>query len=346
MKGNSRLFVRGLAMALLATMTLAGAASAQSILEKVRQRGFVSCGASQGVPGLSRPDEKGVWKGFDSDVCRAVAVAVFGDKDKARFVPLNAAQRLPALQTGEIDVLSRTTTWTYTRDLAVRFVATTIYDNDALLVRTSANVRTEKDLNGLTVCLQGGGSLTEQALDELEEEHPGVKMKRVYFDSTIQARDSYFAGRCDTYVTDGLAAWGQRASAAKNPEDHQVFYVGHSTEPNGVAIPRGDDRWFDIVRYAINVLVWAEDEGITSRNVDDVLKTTKKSEVKKVLGAEPGWGKIIGLDDKWAYNIVKQLGNYGEIWERNLGKDSPLKAERKLNNLYRNKGLLFPVPWN
>ncbi|KAB2848267.1 MAG: amino acid ABC transporter substrate-binding protein [Hyphomicrobiaceae bacterium] len=320
-------------------------ASAQSILEKVRQRGYVSCGASQGVPGLSRPDEKGVWRGFDSDVCRAVAVAVFGDKDKARFVPLNAAQRLPAIQTGEIDVLSRTTTMTFTRDMAVRFVALTIYDNDALLVHKKLNIKTAKDLNGLTVCLQGGGSLTEQALDEMEEENPGVKMKRVYFDSTIQARDSYFAGRCDSYVTDGLAAWGQRASAAKNPEDHQVFYVGHSTEPNGVAIPRGDDKWFDITRYAINVLIWAEDEGITSANVDEVLKTTKKSEVKRVLGGEPGWGKIIGLDDKWAYNIIKQLGNYGEIWDRNLGKNSRLQAERKLNKLYKNGGLMFPIPF-
>lgn len=321
-------------------------ASAQSILEKVRQRGFVSCGASQGVPGLSRPNERGEWLGFDSDVCRAVAVAVFGDRTKARFVPLNAAQRLPAIQTGEIDVLSRTTTWTFSRDMAVRFVATTIYDNDALLVRRSANVRTANDLNGLTVCLQGGGSLTEQAIDEMEEEHTGVKMRRVYFDSTIQARDAYFAGRCDTYVTDGLAAWGQRASTARNPEEHQVFYVGHSTEPNGLAIPRGDDKWFDIVRYAANVLIWAEDEGITQANVDELLRTTKKSEVKRVLGGEPGWGRIIGLDDKWAYNIIKQLGNYGEIWERNLGQGSPLKAERKFNRLYKNGGLMFPVPFN
>lgn len=328
-----------------ATVGIAADASAQSILEKVRQRGFVNCGASQGVPGLSRPDERGEWRGFDSDVCRAVAVAVFGDRTKARFVPLNAAQRLPAIQTGEIDVLSRTTTWTFSRDMAVRFVAVTIYDNDALLVRSNSNIRSANDLNGLTVCLQGGGSLTEQAIDEMEEEHPRVKMRRVYFDSTIQARDSYFAGRCDTYVTDGLAAWGQRANA-RNPEEHRVMYIGHSTEPNGLAVPRGDDKWFDIVRYAANVLVWAEDEGVTSANIDEVLRATKKSEVRRVLGGEPGWGRLIGLEDKWAYNIVKQLGNYGEIWERNLGMDSPLKAERKANRLYKNGGLMFPIPFN
>ena len=332
------------AIAVAALATGVPEAAAQSIVERVKQRGYVSCGASQGVPGLSRPDEKGVWRGFDSDICRAFAVALLGDKDKARFIPLNAAQRLPAIQTGEIDVLSRTTTLTFTRDMAVRFVAVTIYDNDAVLVRKALNVKSQKDLHGITVCLQGGGSLTEKALDELEEEH-NVKVRRVYFDSTIQARDTYFAGRCDSYVTDGLAAWGQRASATKNPDDHDVVYVGHSTEPNGVAVPRGDDKWFDIVRWSINVLVWAEDNGITQANVDDKLKKGS-SEVKRVLGAEPGWGKHMGVDDKWAYNIVKQLGNYGEMWERNIGKDSPLKAERKFNNLYRNGGLLFPYPWD
>jgi general L-amino acid transport system substrate-binding protein len=318
--------------------------AAQSIVERIKQRGYVSCGASQGVPGLSRPDENGVWRGFDSDICRAFAVALLGDKDKIRFMPLNAAQRLPAIQTGEIDVLSRTTTMTFTRDMAVRFVAITIYDNDAVLVRKALNVKSQKDLNGITVCLQGGGSLTEKALDELEEEH-AIKVRRVYFDSTLQARDTYFAGRCDSYVTDGLAAWGQRASSAKNPDEHDVVYVGHSTEPNGVAIPRGDDKWFDIVRWSINALVWAEDNGITQTNVDAKLKSAS-SEVRRVLGAEPGWGKHMGLDDKWAYNIVKQLGNYGELWERNIGKDSPLKAERKFNSLYRSGGLLFPYPWD
>ena len=318
--------------------------TAQSILDKIKQRGYVSCGASQGVPGLSRPDEKGVWLGFDADVCRAVAVAVFGDKEKARFVPLNAAQRLPALQTGEIDVLSRTTTWTFSRDMAVRFVATTLYDSDAVMIRKSANAKTSKDFDGLTICLQGGGSLVEAALDDAEADHK-IKMKRVYFDSTILARDSYFAGRCDGYVTDGLAAYGQRASAAKNPAEHDIIFIGHKAEPNAVAIPRGDDKWFDIVRYAINVLIWAEDAGVTKANVDDKAANGTK-EQKRVLGGEPGWGKVIGLEDKWAYNIVKQLGNYGDLWDTNLGKNSPLKAERKSNALYKNGGLHFAAPMN
>ena len=332
--------VAGLALALGFTAD----ASAQQILERIRQRGHVICGASQGVPGLSRPDERGVWRGFDSDVCRAFAIAVFGDRERIRYVPLNAAQRLPAIQTGEIDVLSRSTTWTYSRDLAVRFVGVTLYDNDAVLVHRSLGVTDKRGLQGLTVCLQGGGSLTEQALDEMEEED-GVRMRRVYFDSTIQARDAYFARRCDSYVTDGLAAWGQRASAAQNPDDHVVIYVGHSTEPNGVAIPRGDDRWFDITRWSINLLIWAEEQGITQANVDE-RRRTGSTEVRRVLGGEPGWGRLIGLDDAWAYNIIRQLGNYGEIWERNLGMESPLRVERRLNNLYTRGGLMFPLPFN
>lgn len=324
---------------------LPAVAAAQSIVDKVRQRGFVSCGASQGVPGLSRPDERGVWTGFDVETCRAVAVAVFGDREKARFVPLNAAQRLPALQTGEIDVLSRTTTWTYSRDLAVRFVTTNLFDNDAAMVRKSLGARTFKDLDGASVCLQGGGSLLEKALDEAEEVLK-IKVKRVYFDSTIQSRDSYFAGRCDAYMTDGLAAVGQRASAARNPDEHDIISSGLTLEGLGVAIPRGDERWFDIVRYAVNVLIWAEEKGITSKNIDEIAKAPASAELKRVLGLEPGWSRSLGLDDKWAYNIIKQIGNYAEVWDRNLGKDSPLKAERGRNRLFKDGGLHFPIPMN
>lgn len=321
------------------------AASAQSIVDKVKQRGFVSCGASQGVPGLSRPDERGAWTGFDVETCRAVAVAVFGDKEKARFVPLNAAQRLPAIQTGEIDVLSRTTTWTFSRDLAVRFVATNLFDSDAAMVRKSLGAKSFKDLDGASVCLQGGGSLLEKALDEAEETFK-IKVKRVYFDSTVQSRDSYFAGRCDAYMTDGLAAVGQRASAARNPDEHDIISSGLTLEGLGISIPRGDDRWFDIVRYAFNVLVWAEEKGITSKNVDEIAKTSGSAEVRKVLGLEAGWSRNLGLDDKWAYNIIKQIGNYAEVWDRNLGKDSPLKAERGRNRLFKDGGLHFPIPMN
>ena len=319
-------------------------AAAQTVVNKIKDRDYVVCSGSQGVPGLSRPDEQGVWRGFDTDICRAFAVAILGDREKIRFVPLNAAQRLPAVQTGEIDFLSRTSTITYTRDMAVRFVAITLYDNDGLLIRKAANITDKKQLDGLTVCLQGGGSLTEKAVLETEEEF-GIEMKKVYFDSTIQARDAYFAGRCDSYVTDGTAAAGQRATVAKNPAEHDIIVMGKGTEPNGVAIAYGDDQLFNIVRWTFNALLWAESKGITQANIDEKL-ASGDAEITRVLGQEPGFGKAIGLDDKWAYNVIKQVGNYAEIWDRNLGADSPLKVPRGMNALYRDGGVNFPFPWD
>ncbi len=327
-----------------ALMLGAGSANAQSIADKVRERGYVTCGASQGVPGLSRPDEQGVWTGFDVDNCRAVAAAFFGDSQKAQFVPLNAAQRIPAVQTGEVDVLSRTTTWTYTRDVAIRFVAINLVDGDAILLRKSLNVAKAADLAGLTICLQGGGSLVENALDKLEIENQ-IKVERVYFNSTILARDAYLGGRCDGYMSDGFAIAGQRAAVASNPDEHAIFYSSVTTEPLALAIPRGDDRWFDIVRYAFNAMVWAEDKGITSQNIDDIVASATDPETRKALGADAGIGEPLGLDDKWIYNVIKQVGNYGEVFSRNLGADSALKAERRLNALPRDGGILFPIPF-
>lgn len=330
----------------LAMWCLASAAQAQPqspALERIKTRGYVTCGASQGVPGLSRPDEKGYYRGFDSDICRAIAAAVLGDREKARYVPLNAGQRFLALQTGEIDVLPRTSTITYSRDMAVRFVQIYQYDGDAVLVRKKDNIKSGKDLNNKTVCLQGGGSLTENAILETEAEYK-IKTKKVYFDSTLQARDAYFAGRCDAYITDGTAAAGQRATVAKNPDEHIMFKVGHMAEPNGLVIARGDDKLFDIARWTLNALIWAEAAGITSANVEQ-RAASGSAEDKRVLGA-PGFGKVIGLDDKWVFNVIKQVGNYAEVWDRNLGKDSPLKVPRGLNALWRNGGLYHPFPWD
>lgn len=320
------------------------AAGGGGTLDKVKARGHLACSGSQGVPGLSRPDEKGIWRGFDSDICRALAAAVFGDAAKVQFTPLNAAQRLPAVQTGEIDVLSRTSTVTFNRDMAIRFVTITLYDSDAIIVRKALGVSQVQGLNGKTICLQGGGSLTEAALNEAEAEF-GIKFVRVYFDSTITARDTYFAGRCDGYVTDGLAARSQLATVARNPDEHQLIFVGKGVEPNGVAIPRGDDRWFDIVRWTVNLLIWAEMNGITQANVDEQARSGPP-QVRRLLGGDPAYGRALGLDSKWAYNVIKQVGNYGEIWDRNLGAQTPIKADRRWNKLYTDGGLLFPFPWD
>jgi len=320
------------------------AAKTSGAVPRIQARGHLNCSGSQGVPGLSRPDEKGVWRGFDSDICRALAAAVLGDANKVQFTPLNAAQRLPAVQTGEIDVLSRTTTVTFTRDVAIRFVTATLYDTDAVIVRKSLGLKGPADLNGRTVCLQGGGSLVESSLDDTEE-HYKVKFKRVYFDSTITARDSYFAGRCDAYATDGLAARSQLAAVAKNPAEHDTFYLAGIVEPNGVFIARGDDRWFDVVRWTVNLLIWAEQRGVTQANVDEQRKSGS-SEVRRVLGENSTYGRSLGLQPAWAYNVIRQVGNYGEIWDRNLGAGSPIKAERRYNRLYSDGGLLFALPWD
>lgn len=345
MKKHVLTFMLGLLGTAVLTGCGAGSGPASAgLVEKIKSRGYLNCGASQGVPGLSRPDEKGVWRGFDTDICRAFAVALFADAEKVRFAPLNAAQRLPAVQTGEIDVLSRTTTVTFTRDLAMRFVAVTLYDSDAVIMRKSLGITKPEELGGRTVCMQGGGSLVENALDELEQE-AGIELKRVYFDSTLTARDTYFAGRCDLYVTDGLAAKGQLATVAKNPDEHAMMYIGHSVEPNGVAIARGDDRWFDIVRWTVNLLIWAEHNGITQANVEEKRKSGTK-EQRRVLGEDGTYGRALGLADDWAYQVIRQVGNYGEIWQRNLGADTPIKAERRLNELYKQGGLHFPLPWD
>jgi general L-amino acid transport system substrate-binding protein len=337
---------RSLARLVLCLAALCGISAAQAqspTLDRIKSRGFVTCGASQGVPGLSRPDEKGYYRGFDSDICRSFAAAILGDREKVRYVPLNAGQRFLALQTGEIDILPRTSTITYSRDMAVRFVQIYQYDGDAVLVRKKDNIKGPKDLNNRTICLQGGGSLTENALLETESEHK-IKIRKVYFDSTIQARDAYFAGRCDGYITDGTAAAGQRATVAKNPDEHLIFRVGHMAEPNGVVIARGDDKLFDIVRWTLNALIWAEAQGITSANVEK-LAIGGTPEQKRVLGGV-GFGKIIGLNDKWVFNVIKQVGSYAEVWDRNLGKDSPLKVPRGLNALWRDGGLYHPYPWD
>lgn len=314
-----------------------------STVDKIQAHDFVTCGASQGVTGLSRPDEKGMWRGFDTDVCRAFAAAILGDARKIRFMPLNAAERLPAVQTGEIDVLSRTTTVSFTRDMAIRFVAVTQFDTDAIIVRRALNATEPRQLAGRTFCLQGGGSSVDSAITALEGE-TGVTFKRVYFDSTIMARDAYFSGRCDAYVTDGVAAASQIVTVARHPDEHRLIYLNHLL-PQSVAIARGDDRWFDVVRWTFNVLIWAEANGVTQANVDQMARTGSP-EVRAVLGGDPAYGRALGLDPLWAYNVIKQVGNYAEIWDRNLGQQTPIKADRRLNRLYKDGGLFFPLPWN
>jgi general L-amino acid transport system substrate-binding protein len=212
-----------------------------------------------------------------------------------------------------------------------------------LIFRKRLGVAGPAGLNGRTVCLQSGGSSADNTLTRLEADE-GIRFERVYFDSTITARDAYFSGRCDVYVTDGFLGASQVATVARNPSDHSLLYLDHLL-PQGVAIARGDDRWFDIVRWTVNLLIWAEQNGVTQANVDEQLQHGS-AEVRRVLGADPAFGRAIGLDPRWAYNVIKQVGNYGEIWERNLGSGTRIRADRRLNRSYKDGGLLFAFPWD
>lgn len=325
---------------------LAGAspALAQQTLETVKQRGAVVCGASQGTAGFGLPDQNGIWRGLDVDTCRAIAVAVFGDKDKVRFVPLTGQQRLTALQTGEIDVLPRTTTWTLQRDAnGINFTFPNYYEYPGVLLRKDLGVKEAKDLKGASVCVQTG-STTEVTVADMSKTYK-LDLKPVVFDSVSSTRQAFFTGRCDALVTDASALAAVRATQTKNPDDYVIIPANDKMEALTPAVRHGDDRWFDIVKWSFQVLIMAEQLGITQANVDERRKSDDPT-VRRFLGVERGNGAALGLDEAWAYNIVKQLGNYGEIFERNVGKGSPLKLERGPNRLYRDGGLMFPLVFN
>lgn len=337
--------LRQLAIAtLIPLVAQAQDASNSPTVEQVKSRGYVTCGANQANVGFAAPDEKGYWRGLDIETCRAVAVAVLGDKEKARFVPLTGQQRITALQTGEIDILPRTTTWTLRRDAnGINFTTPNYYEHDSLMVPKKLKVTQTKGLVGASVCVQTG-STNEVAVADLSRKYD-LKLKPVLFDNSAATRQAFFSGRCDAMLTDGAALASARATQAKNPDDYIIFPASGNMEALTPAVRHGDDRWFDIVKWSFMVLVAAEDMGITQANVDEMLKSDDPR-IRRFLGVDAGNGKALGLDEKWAYNIVKQLGNYAEVYERNVGKDSPLKLPRGANALYRNGGLMFPHIFN
>jgi general L-amino acid transport system substrate-binding protein len=332
-----------LAAACASLSALATPAAAQQTVEAIRQKGFVTCGAGNTV-GLSMPDAQSVWRGLDVDTCRAIAVAILGDREKARFVPLTGQQRLVALQTGEVDVLPRTTTWTLRRDAnGINFAIPNYFEYTGVLVRKSANVTKPQDLNGAAVCVQTG-STTEVTVADLARVH-NIKIDAVLFENTSATRQAFFAGRCDALITDAAALASVRATQAQNPADFIIFPANDKIEALTPSVRHGDDRFFDIVKWSFQALLVAEYLGITQANVDQMLTSTNP-DVRRFLGVEPGNGAALGLDERFAYNIVKQLGNYGEIYERNLGQGSPLKLERGRNRLYRDGGLMVPLLFN
>jgi general L-amino acid transport system substrate-binding protein len=336
-----------LAVLLLASCTEAPEApgvSTRNTATAVRERGYVICGASTGTFGFSLPDEKGYWRGLDVDMCRAIAVAVLGDKDKARFVPLTGQQRLTALQSGEIDVLPRTTTWTLSRDSrGVNFAFPNFFDHVGFLVPRRLGASSVQALKSASICVQTG-STSELTLAKVSEANH-LDLRPVIFDTVPATRAAFFSGRCDGLISDAHALESVRATQTKNAADYVVLRASDEVIPLAPVVRHGDDHWFDIVKWTFQALLMAEYLGITQSNVDAMLES-RDPEVRRFLGVEPGTGRALGLDDHWAYQIVKQLGNYGEVFERNVGSGSPLKIERGMNRLQRDGGLMYLVPFS
>jgi general L-amino acid transport system substrate-binding protein len=331
---------RLLAATAVLSLACATAAHAQSTLEAVQKKGFVQCGVNVGLAGFSQPDSKGVWKGIDVDVCRAIAAAVFGDASKVRYTPLTAQQRFTALQSGEVDVLARNTTWTVTRDtsLGLNFVGVNYYDGQGFMVPRKLNVKSAKQLNGATVCVQPGTTTELNLADYFRANR--MTFKPVVIEKLEEVLNAYFAGRCDVYTTDVSGLVSVRGTRAPKPEEHVILPEVISKEPLGPAVRHGDDRWFDVVKWAMFAMIEAEEMGITSRNIDQQA-ASKDPAVQRFVGASGDIGKMLGLDNRWALNIVKQVGNYGESFEANL---KPLGFERGINALWKNGGLMYAPP--
>jgi len=312
-----------------------------STLETVQQRGRLICGASQGTVGFGAPDSDGYWRGLDVEICRAVAVAVLGDKDAVDFVPLSGQQRIPALQTGEIDILPRTLTWTLQRDgNGINFTTPTYYEYTGFMVPAELGITRVEDMAGAAVCVQTG-STTEVVVADVSA-NLGLNLEPVVFDNTSATRQAFFSGRCDALITDAAALASVRATQSDNPDDYVIFPATPYMDALTPAVRHGDDQWMDIVTWSIEALKTAELLGITSENIDS-FADSDDARIRRFLGTESGNGAALGLADDFAANIISELGNYGEMFERNLGMDSPLQLERGANALYRDGGLMFPL---
>jgi general L-amino acid transport system substrate-binding protein len=331
------------ATAWIATVAFAPAAHAGKTLDAVKARGQLVCGVNTSGPGFSSADSQGKWSGLDVDFCRAVAAAVLKDAEKVKYVPLNSQQRFASLQAGEIDVLARNSTWTLTRDasLGVAFTGINYFDGQGFMVPAKLKIDGAKKLNGATLCVQAGTTSEKNVADYFSANN--MKYKAVVFDTAEAITSAFFAGRCQVYTTDMSDLAGAR-SKAPNPEDYVILPQVISKEPLGPSVRRGDDEWFQIVRWTGFAMLEAEENGLTQANVDTQKKDNKDPAVQRFLGVSEDTGKLLGLDPEWAYRIVKQVGNYGENFERNLGPKSPSKLPRGVNNLWTKGGLMYAPP--
>ncbi len=315
---------------------------AGAIFDAVKKKGFLTCGISDGVPGFSQVDEEGNFTGIDVDLCRAVAAAVLGDANKVKFIPLTAKDRFTALQSGAIDVLSRNTTWTLGNDstLGLNFTGIIYYDGQGFLVNKRLGVKSAKELNGAAVCMQTG-TTTEINLSDYFRAHD-MQFTPIAYDKAEESAAALEAGRCDVLTSDQsqLYAWRDKLS---KPEEFVVLPEVISKEPLGPVVRHGDDQWFDVVKWVLFAMLNAEELGVTSSNVEEQ-KASNHTDIRRLLGVEGNKGKDLGLPKGWTTNIIKQVGNYGEVFERNLGQGSPLKIERGLNALWTQGGLQYAPP--
>jgi general L-amino acid transport system substrate-binding protein len=323
-------------------LSVSALSASAATLDDVKAKGFVQCGVSQGLPGFSNPDSAGNWTGIDVDLCRGVAAAVFGDATKVKYTPLSAKERFTALQSGEVDVLSRNTTWTATRDttLGLNFAGVNYYDGQGFMVRKDLGVKSALELSGASVCTNTGTTTELNVADYFASNK--LEYEIVAFEKADEVVAAYDAGRCDVYTTDASGLYAQRLKLT-NPADHTVLPEIISKEPLGPVVRQGDDQWFNLVKWTHYAMVNAEELGITSANADE-MKGSENPAIKRVLGVDGEFGAALGVGNDWAYNIVKQVGNYGEVFNRNVGPDTPLAISRGTNALWTNGGLQYAPP--
>lgn len=313
-----------------------------STLEAVKKRGQLVCGVNTGLAGFGAPDDKGNWTGLDIDFCRAVAAAIFGDGTRVRFVPLNAKERFTALQTGEVDILSRNTTWTMSRDtsLGLNFVGILYFDGQAFMVRKSLGLKSADELKGASICVQSGTTNELNLADFFATR--GLTYRPVVYERLVEVLGAYANGRCDAFTTDSSQLIAERTRLT-DPEEHVMLPDLVSKEPLGPAVRQGDAQWSNIVRWTLFAMINAEELGVTQSNVE-AQRSSSNPEIRRLLGTEGEYGKGLGLADDWAVSILSAVGNYGESFERNLGQGSPLKIARGRNALWKDGGLMYAPP--
>jgi general L-amino acid transport system substrate-binding protein len=322
---------------------LGSAAQAGATFDTVRQRGTLNCGVNVGIAGFALPDSQGNWRGMDADLCRGVAAAVFGDPTKVRFVPLTAVQRFTALQSGEIDVLIRQTTLTMTRDtnLGMRMVQPYLYDGHGFMVRRDANVRTIRDMDGMTVCLSPGTTNEMVTADAFRT--AGAQLRPVLQERMQDNAQALQAGRCDAIGTDATQLAALRSQFSR-PDDFVILEERFSKEPYGPVVRRDDQEWFDVIRWVVFGLIEAEELGVTSQNAEQMRSTSQNPSIRRLLGASPDLGDALKLRPSWMFDVIRAIGNYGELYERTIGPNTPLALPRGNNDLWTRGGLMYSWP--